>query len=204
MQRSNHPPCHCPANEPCPSSTFPIQARSGPMCVAPREPQPLTVDLVGEQELVEWVNSKLPPMCLLAKDLSMYSGSARQSRRRTQGLFDFLLDNDARMGTVSINNVCNGNPEKTVKLVRALKTWDTFLSLKISQDSRHTRCGSSLAGRYPTQSKPPAVGLLDQRYLQDGGRGCLPHKPGTSNVSAWRSTGIMAPHPTPPPCPSPQ
>lgn len=39
-------------------------------------------------------------------------------------LFDFLLDNDVRIGAVSINDVRNGNAEKIAQLVRALKIWD--------------------------------------------------------------------------------
>ncbi|KAH7343136.1 hypothetical protein B0J17DRAFT_165058 [Rhizoctonia solani] len=105
----------------------------------------------GEQELVEWVNSKLPPTCPLAEDLStsMSNGlilfrlaesikevdSGVSDSVFPQGpgddrldglfkLFDFLLDNDVRMGAVSINDVRNGNAEKIAQLVRALKIWD--------------------------------------------------------------------------------
>ncbi|CAE6489172.1 unnamed protein product [Rhizoctonia solani] len=105
----------------------------------------------GEQELIEWVNTKLPPTCPLAEDLStsMSSGlilfrlaesikevdSGVSDSVFPQGpgddrldglfkLFDFLLDNDVRMGAVSINDVRNGNAEKIAQLVRALKTWD--------------------------------------------------------------------------------
>ncbi|CUA68908.1 hypothetical protein RSOLAG22IIIB_08152 [Rhizoctonia solani] len=105
----------------------------------------------GEQELVEWVNSRLPATCPLAEDLStsMSSGlilfrlaeSIKEvdsgvsdsvfpqgpGDERLDGLFklfDFLLDNDVRMGAVSINDVRNGNAEKIAQLVRALKSWD--------------------------------------------------------------------------------
>ena len=39
-------------------------------------------------------------------------------------LFDFLLDNDVRMGNVSINDVRQGNREKLVQLVTSLKAWE--------------------------------------------------------------------------------
>ncbi|CAE6427373.1 unnamed protein product [Rhizoctonia solani] len=105
----------------------------------------------GEQELVDWVNSKLLPTCPLAEDLaaSMLSGLvllhlAKSIKETDSGasdsvfpqgpgddrldglfkLFDFLLDNDLRIGAVSINDVRNGNTEKIAQLVRALKSWD--------------------------------------------------------------------------------
>ncbi|KAF8324573.1 uncharacterized protein EI90DRAFT_3075110 [Cantharellus anzutake] len=39
-------------------------------------------------------------------------------------LFDFLLDNDVRMGSVSINDVRQGNHDKLVQLVKSLKSWE--------------------------------------------------------------------------------
>ncbi|KAF8885751.1 hypothetical protein BD779DRAFT_1532251 [Infundibulicybe gibba] len=39
-------------------------------------------------------------------------------------LFDFLLDNDVKMGSVSINDVRQGKREKIVQLLRALKAWE--------------------------------------------------------------------------------
>ncbi|KAG8705947.1 polar growth protein, partial [Ceratobasidium sp. 395] len=96
-----------------------------------------------EQSLLEWVNSRLPPTCPLAEDLSMSMASGLILFRlaeaiketdsgvpdsafpqgpgddRLEGLFklfDFLLDNDVRMGAVSINDVRNGNGEKIAQL----------------------------------------------------------------------------------------
>ncbi|KAG9101848.1 polar growth protein [Ceratobasidium sp. 370] len=104
-----------------------------------------------EQGLLEWVNSKLPPTCPLAEDLSLSMASglilfrlAEAIKETDSGvpdsafpqgpgddrldglfkLFDFLLDNDVRMGAVSINDVRNGNGEKIAQLVRSLKSWD--------------------------------------------------------------------------------
>lgn len=39
-------------------------------------------------------------------------------------LFDFLLDNDVRIGSVSINDVRQGKRDKIVQLLRALKAWE--------------------------------------------------------------------------------
>ncbi|KAI0043502.1 hypothetical protein FA95DRAFT_1524163, partial [Auriscalpium vulgare] len=39
-------------------------------------------------------------------------------------LFDFLLDNDVRMGSVSINDVRQGKRDKIIQLLKALKTWE--------------------------------------------------------------------------------
>lgn len=39
-------------------------------------------------------------------------------------LFDFLLDNDVKMGSVSINDVRQGKRDKVMQLLRALKAWE--------------------------------------------------------------------------------
>jgi len=39
-------------------------------------------------------------------------------------LFDFMLDEDIKTGSVSINDVRQGKREKIVQLVRALKGWE--------------------------------------------------------------------------------
>ncbi|KAI0065849.1 hypothetical protein BV25DRAFT_1913283 [Artomyces pyxidatus] len=39
-------------------------------------------------------------------------------------LFDFLLDNDVRMGSVSINDVRQGKRDKIIQLLKALRTWE--------------------------------------------------------------------------------
>ena len=39
-------------------------------------------------------------------------------------LFDFLLDNDVKMGSVSINDVRQGKEDKVLQLVKALKSWE--------------------------------------------------------------------------------
>lgn len=39
-------------------------------------------------------------------------------------LFDFLLDNDVKMGSVSINDIRQGKRDKVVQLLKALKAWE--------------------------------------------------------------------------------
>ncbi|THH29883.1 hypothetical protein EUX98_g4312 [Antrodiella citrinella] len=39
-------------------------------------------------------------------------------------LFDFLLDNDVKMGSVSINDIRQARTDKVVQLLRALKSWE--------------------------------------------------------------------------------
>jgi hypothetical protein len=39
-------------------------------------------------------------------------------------LFDFLLDNDVKLGTVSINDVRQGRRDKIVQILRALRAWE--------------------------------------------------------------------------------
>ena len=39
-------------------------------------------------------------------------------------LFDFLLDNDVKTGSVSINDVRQGRRDKIVQLIRSLKGWE--------------------------------------------------------------------------------
>lgn len=39
-------------------------------------------------------------------------------------LFDFLLDNDVKMGMISINDVRQGKRDKIVQLLKALRAWE--------------------------------------------------------------------------------
>jgi len=39
-------------------------------------------------------------------------------------LFDFLLDNDVKMGSVSINDIRQGKRDKILQLLKALKAWE--------------------------------------------------------------------------------
>ena len=54
-------------------------------------------------------------------------------------LFDFLLDNDVKMGSVSINDVRLGKRDKIFQLLKALKAWDDKLkALDLRISSRAT------------------------------------------------------------------
>lgn len=53
-------------------------------------------------------------------------------------LFDFLLDNDVKMGSVSINDVRLGKRDKIIQLLKALRAWEDkrkVLDLSISKTS---------------------------------------------------------------------
>ena len=39
-------------------------------------------------------------------------------------LFDYLLDNDVKMGTVSINDIRTGKRDKIVQVLKALRAWE--------------------------------------------------------------------------------
>lgn len=39
-------------------------------------------------------------------------------------LFDFLLENDVKMGAISINDVRQGKRDKIIQLLRALRAWE--------------------------------------------------------------------------------
>lgn len=107
---------------------------------------------VADDGLVEWANSHLPVQHQI-KDPhgSLYSGLALlrlaesikgQSAspsvpdsafprdindEKLDGfvrLFDFLLDNEVKMGSVSINDVRFGKREKILQLLKGLKTWE--------------------------------------------------------------------------------
>ncbi|KIK57636.1 hypothetical protein GYMLUDRAFT_75254 [Collybiopsis luxurians FD-317 M1] len=66
-------------------------------------------------------------------------------------LFDFLLDNDVKMGSVSINDIRQGKRDKVLQLLKALKAWE---------DKRKALAHS--IGRSPVQAGgfiAPAYGL---------------------------------------------
>lgn len=100
--------------------------------------------------MIHWINNNLPPEAPPATDLSGSLSTGLILYRLAESikglptdvpdsafplngepekleglfkLFDFLLDNDVRMGSVSINDVRLGNKEKITQLVRSLKSW---------------------------------------------------------------------------------
>jgi len=103
-----------------------------------------------EPELIEWANNHLPSTLQIASRGSICGGlellriaeSIKGLRtsivpddvfprdpddKRLDGLFtlfDFLLDNDVKMGAVSINDVRQGKRDKIVQLLNALRAWE--------------------------------------------------------------------------------
>ncbi|CCM05538.1 uncharacterized protein FIBRA_07764 [Fibroporia radiculosa] len=105
-----------------------------------------------DTELIDWANSHLPlalqlsdpagpifgglALLRLAEDIKGKPSSPRvpdsafpsgPNDEKLDGLFrlfDFLLDNDVKMGTVSINDIRQGKHEKIVQLLRALRAWE--------------------------------------------------------------------------------
>jgi len=62
-------------------------------------------------------------------------------------LFDFLLDNDVKMGSVSINDVRQGKRDKILQLLRALKAWEDkrkALMLSLTKDPSHAMYATML------------------------------------------------------------
>ncbi|KAI0638634.1 hypothetical protein C8Q77DRAFT_1092036 [Trametes polyzona] len=105
-----------------------------------------------DAELIEWANSHLPSqlqikdasgslcgglaLLRLAEDIKGKPSSppvpdsafpTGPNDDKLDGLFrlfDYLLDNDVKMGTVSINDIRQGKRDKIVQLLRALRTWE--------------------------------------------------------------------------------
>ncbi|TDL30064.1 hypothetical protein BD410DRAFT_759246 [Rickenella mellea] len=113
---------------------------------------PFEASMPVDVELFKWANDYLPSK-LQVKDPNgpMYSGLALfrlaegikgmpsdppisdsvfpsgPNDDRVEGLiilFDFLLDNDVKMGSVSINDIKYGKRDKVVQVLKALKFWD--------------------------------------------------------------------------------
>ncbi|KAF7984746.1 hypothetical protein HWV62_11697 [Athelia sp. TMB] len=102
--------------------------------------------------LVDWANTHLPPSLRIADpngqlcgglgllriaesvrgkpasplipDSAFPSGPEDDKLDGLFQLFDFLLDNDVKTGSVSINEVRQGKRDKIIQLLKALKAWD--------------------------------------------------------------------------------
>ncbi|KAK0207084.1 hypothetical protein DFS33DRAFT_1318863 [Desarmillaria ectypa] len=105
-----------------------------------------------DSDLIEWANSHLPSTLQISDTTASIYGGLHLFRiaesikgrpvsppvpdsafpvdsndEKLDGLFrlfDFLLDHDVKMGSVSINDVRQGKPEKIVQLLRALRAWE--------------------------------------------------------------------------------
>lgn len=107
----------------------------------------------ADEQLIEWVNRRLPPHLRIQDPTTgpllgglglLRLAEAIKGRPLSPPvpdsafpvdndddtldglfrLFDFLLDNDVKMGSVSINDVRQGKPEKILQLMKALKAWE--------------------------------------------------------------------------------
>lgn len=106
----------------------------------------------NEDTMIDWANSYLPPhLQVLDFTGPLFSGLALlrlaesikgmpssppvldsafpvdANDEKLDGLFrlfDFLLDNDVKMGSVSINDVRQGKRDKILQLLKALKAWE--------------------------------------------------------------------------------
>jgi len=107
---------------------------------------------IVDANLIEWANSHLPPALRITDpggslcgglalfrlaesirgkpssppvlDSAFPSGPNDDKLDGLFKLFDFLLDNDVKVGSVSINEVRQGKRDKIVQLLIALKAWD--------------------------------------------------------------------------------
>jgi hypothetical protein len=57
-------------------------------------------------------------------DSSFPSGPNDDKLDGLLSLFDFLLDNDVHLGTVSINDVKQGKKGKIIQVLKALRSWE--------------------------------------------------------------------------------
>jgi hypothetical protein len=123
-------------------SSFPI-----PSCLRPSN---FAQNFVVDEGLIDWANGHLPSN-LRFKDISDCGGlnlmriaesikgkpasppvldscfPSGPKDDRLDGLFslfDFLLNNDVHLGTVSINDVRQGKKDKVVQVLKALKSWE--------------------------------------------------------------------------------
>lgn len=73
-------------------------------------------------------------------------------------LFDYLLDNDVKMGSVSINDIRQGKREKIIQLLRALKTWeDRRRTIALSVGRGAVTAGPFMGVPGPFEFKPTVV-----------------------------------------------
>ncbi|KAF8204568.1 hypothetical protein BJ912DRAFT_938742 [Pholiota molesta] len=111
-----------------------------------------TINTTADDVLIEWANTHLPEELQITDSQGSLCGGlallrlAESIKGRPSSppvldsafpvdanddkldglfrLFDFLLDNDVKMGSVSINDVRQGKRDKIVQLLRALKSWE--------------------------------------------------------------------------------
>lgn len=140
-------------------SLFPASSYPGPLNFA----QTLVVD----QGLIDWANGHLSsnlqfkdisdcsglnlmriaesirgkPASPPVPDTSFPSGPNDDKLDGLFSLFDFLLNNDVHLGTVSINDVRQGKKDKILQVLKALKSWED----KRTEISQFLNASSGLA-----------------------------------------------------------
>ncbi|KAF9069085.1 hypothetical protein BDP27DRAFT_1325996 [Rhodocollybia butyracea] len=117
---------HLPSSLQIPSSSF-FTSDSGSGSGA-STPTPTPNPICGGLTLLRLAESiKGRPSSPPVPDSAFPSPTDPSSSDKLDGLFrlfDFLLDNDVKMGSVSINDVRMGRRDKVVQLLRALKAWE--------------------------------------------------------------------------------
>lgn len=138
-------------------------------------------DTTVDEGLIEWANSHLPEshqitdpsgslcgglaLLRLAEDIKGSPSSppvpdsafpSSLSDERLDGLFrlfDFLLDNDVKMGSVSINDIRQGRRDKIVQLLHALRAWEDkrkAIAMSLTMGQAGTVSGNAfMAGPVP-------------------------------------------------------
>jgi len=86
-------------------------------------------------------------------DSSFPSGPSDERLDGLFSLFDFLLNNDVHLGTVSINDIRQGRQDKIIQVLKALKSWEDkrteisqFLSTSPELGFAPTKSNLSIAG----------------------------------------------------------
>ena len=110
----------------------------------------LAQHIIVDEGLIDWANGHLPsklqftdisncgglnlmriaesikgkPASPPVLDSSFPSGPTDDKLDGLFSLFDFLLNNDVHMGTVSINDIRQGRKDKIIQVLKALKLWE--------------------------------------------------------------------------------
>lgn len=136
-----------------------------------------TANLVLEPSLIEWANSHLPAELQITDTSGSICGGLALLRMaesirgkpasppvpdaafptsatddKLDGLFrlfDYLLDNDVKMGSVSINDIRQGKREKIIQVIKALKAWE----------DKRRQLAESL-GKVPTMQGSPTTFMM--------------------------------------------
>jgi hypothetical protein len=85
------------------------------------------LELLRIAESVKGHRSSLVPDSAFPPRGRLRGGDTAEEDDKLEGLFtlfDFLLDNDVKMGAVSINDVRQGRRDKIIQLLKALRAWD--------------------------------------------------------------------------------